>query len=81
MQTKIDDLRQWAKSLGWLDRRAYNGWLDFYQNNLNSAWSELRTQKEKKHMDKYKNNLLKEEEAKQKFAKTIVFPEPPEELR
>ena len=80
-QTKIDDLRQWTKSLGWLDRRAYNGWLDFYQNNLNSAWSELRTQKEKKHMAKYQLNRLKEEERKRKFLDNGKFPEPPEELR
>jgi hypothetical protein len=76
-QSKIDELRKWTKSLGWLDRRAYNGWLNFFQKELDSAWSELRTKKETRKMDDYKRRSLKQDAAKRRFAENHFLPEPP----
>ena len=76
-QAKIDELRVWTKTLGWLDRRAYSGWLDYYQGQLDSAWSELRTHKEKDHMDDYDRRQQAELEAMKEFAEKNSFPEPP----
>lgn len=53
-QEAIDKLRTWAASLSFLDRMAYNGWLNFAQDGLRKARREMRTQSLAKRHQKYR---------------------------
>ena len=54
-QKGIDKIRNWAKTtLPWCPLRSeYLGWMDFYQDRLNGARSELKNKKQKKEMEDY----------------------------
>ena len=44
-EREIAELRVWVKTLGWLDRRAYTKWLDFYANGIKRRRKEINDSK------------------------------------
>jgi hypothetical protein len=52
-QAEIDRLYEWVKTLPFLERLAYKGWLHYAQGGVNSARREIKYGWQRKSMDRY----------------------------
>lgn len=77
-QTEIDRLRSWSKGLNdRCFRSAYADWLDYYQNDLDSAKKELKSQSTKSEMDAFDQDLRRERESRRLYKEQHEVPVPP----
>lgn len=77
-QAEIDRIRAWSKTLS--DpcfRKQYASWLDFYQNGLDAAWSELVTQALKKDMDGLSRGEASTQDQVREYRQNNSVPQPP----
>lgn len=79
-QDAITRIRKWAATLkDPCIRNAYNEYLDYYQNELNEARQELKTQAMRKDYAKFLADQKRADEAKQDYLSNHPnMPEPPE---
>lgn len=77
-QKEIDGIRLWSKSVkDPCVRSAYGKWLDYYQNELNSARKELKYKDTKTEQDNYEKSLREEKRKSEEFKSQYKLPEPP----
>jgi hypothetical protein len=80
-QGRLDSLRTWANGIpDRCARKAYLGWIDFYQGKLDSAREELRTHATEKRQNAINQRIRDEQESKKKYAEQVdgAFPRPPQ---
>jgi len=78
-QSEIDRLRSWAKEIANPTvKRAYSGWINWYDRSLEEARVELRTRNTKTEMDLYESELADMRQQEEKRQATNPLPDPPQ---